>query len=241
LRAALQLLYCEGWRGLVTYSLDGTLRHVPRIAKEVGFVHVIAGLFWFDDAQLSRERAAALEEVEFIDGFVLGNEGLAFGRYTRQRLETEIATLQADTRRPVSTTEPAQSYLDDPTLLQLGDWVFPNIHPWFGGIRSVPEAVQFVESQVAQLEALAPGRSRVVKESWWPTSGGSAASEQNQAEFFLQLSQTTVKFVYGEAFDQYWKTQEGAQGAHWGFHSDTGASKQVIMDVGEQYRSSYPE
>src|SRR3954452_8857125 len=56
LRASLQQLHDEGWRGLVTYSLDGTLRAVPQLAKEVGFTRVVAGLFWFDDAQLAREK-----------------------------------------------------------------------------------------------------------------------------------------------------------------------------------------
>jgi hypothetical protein len=55
----LQRLFNEGWRGLVTYSMDGTLREVPRIAKEVGFTKVIAGLFWFNNAQLAPARLRA--------------------------------------------------------------------------------------------------------------------------------------------------------------------------------------
>jgi hypothetical protein len=35
IQIALQQLYNEGWRGLVTYSLDGTLEDVPRIAKQI--------------------------------------------------------------------------------------------------------------------------------------------------------------------------------------------------------------
>src|SRR5712692_7187263 len=45
LNNALTKLFQEGWRGLVTYSLDGPLAQVPRIAKEVGFTKVIAGIF----------------------------------------------------------------------------------------------------------------------------------------------------------------------------------------------------
>src|SRR5262249_33594930 len=70
LQTALQQLVSEGWRGLVTYSLDGTLADVPRIAKQVGFTMVIAGLFWSDSAQLFREKLAARAQVNFIDGFV---------------------------------------------------------------------------------------------------------------------------------------------------------------------------
>ena len=241
LRSSLQLLYNEGWRGLVTYSLDGTLREAPRIAKEVGFDAVIAGLFWFDEAQLARERSAALAELAYIDGFVVGNEGLATGRYSRERLDDEVLRLQAETDRPVSTSEPAQVYIDDPTLLAVGDWAFPNIHPWFANIRTIPEAVEFVESQYRQLQELSSDRTVITKEAWWPTSGGVGASVENQVEFFRQLADTPVRFVWGEAFDQFWKEEEGEQGTHWGLHNDVGDPKQIIFDLSMSYLSAYQE
>lgn len=149
IRAALRQLRQEGWRGLVTYSLDGSLAAVPRLARQVGFTSVIAGLFWFDDARLARERQAAVAEAAFIDGFVVGNEGLLFGRYGRPRLEAEMNALRAVTGKPVTTTETGGQCLRDPSLLALGDWVFPNVHPWFASIRSVPEAVQFTVNEVS--------------------------------------------------------------------------------------------
>src|SRR5439155_3634782 len=57
LTGVLQQLFQEGWRGLVTFSLDGILGDVPRIAKQAGFAKLIAGLFWFDNVQLERELA----------------------------------------------------------------------------------------------------------------------------------------------------------------------------------------
>jgi exo-beta-1,3-glucanase (GH17 family) len=201
------VLYSEGWRGIVTYSMDGTLRQVPRIAKKMGFTQVIAGLFWFDDDQLGRERAAALEEVRRIDGFVLGNEGLEFDRYSRQKLESELTALRADTGHPVTTTETMNQYRNDPSLLMLGDWVFPNIHPWFANIRSIPEAVEFVVHEYEALQTAVPGRTIVVKEAWWPTESEPAATEANQVAFFEQLAETCVMFIWGEAFDQFWKVE----------------------------------
>lgn len=240
LRTALSLLHSEGWRGLVTYTLDGSLREVPRIAKEVGFTKVVAGLFWFDDAQLARERAAALEELGYSDAFVLGNEGLQEGRYTRAELEAELASLKAGTGRPVTTTEPAGQYQANPSLLGVGDWVFPNVHPWFAGIRETPPAVAFVQSQYQALQNLAPaGRAIVLKEAWWPTGGGDpAATDPNQVAFFRDLAGTSVPFIWGEAFNQFWKTAEGPQGPFWGFHTDTGAPKQIIAELRATYTGS---
>ncbi len=163
LRESLQQLVREGWRGLVTYSLDSLqgLEKIPRIAKEVGFTSVVCGLFWYDTVQLRREWAAALRETTHIDGYVLGNE------------------------------------------------------------------------------ARAPGRTIVVKECWWPTAGDAGASETNQTAFFRQLSTTTVRFVWGEAYDQYWKTAEGPFGPHWGLHTDAATPKALIEALKARYTGPY--
>lgn len=241
LRAAIARLHEEGWRGLVTYSLDGTLRAVPRIAKDVGFRAVVAGLFWYDDAQLARERAAALAELSSIDGYVLGNEGLQQGRYTRQRLAAELARLKCETGRPVATSETFAQYQGDPTLLTLGDWVFPNLQPWFDpALRTPAEAVAAVQGQYRALQAAAPpGRVVVVKEAWWPTAGDPAATEANQTEFFRLLGATHVRFIFGEAYDQFWKREPLGQGPHWGLHTDTGAPKQIIHALQSLYTGPY--
>lgn len=241
LRASLAPLYAEGWRGLVTFSLDGSLSQVPRIAKEVGFTMVIAGLFWFDDAQLARERTAALEQLSWIDGFVLGNEGLQFRRYTRASLQAQMAGLRAATGLAVTTCETLSQYLLDPSLLTLGDWVCLNTHPWLANIRTIPEAVEYVQRWYRAFQTAAPGRAVVVNETWWPTGGGDfTASEASQVEFFRRLAGTEVRFVWGEAFDQYWKMAEGPQGPFWGYHTDNAIPKRIIRDLQTAYTSAYP-
>lgn len=241
LRDTLEQLYAEGWRGLVTYSMDGVLANVPRLAKETGFTFVIAGLFWFDDQQLARERDAAIQQAAWIDAFVLGNEGLQFQRYNRTALEQEIVALKTATGSPVATTEPIGQYLADSTLLEVGDWVFPTIHPWYANIRTIPDAVSYVKSNVQTLHAQT-SKVVVVKEAWWPTGGGDpAASENNQNEFFRQLSLTGVRFIWGEAYDQYWKVESPPldPGPHWGFHTDYGMEKSIINALKNIYSEKY--
>jgi exo-beta-1,3-glucanase (GH17 family) len=243
LRVALRQLYEEGWRGLVTYSLDPTqeLDSVPRIAKEVGFAKVVAGLFWFDDAQLARERPVALSQAQWIDAYVVGSEGLEMQRYSCTGLKNEVARLRQETGRPVATSEPDGQYLSGncPDLVSVGEWVFPNIHPWFANIRSIPEAVQNVEDRYRALVNAAPGRTVVTHEAWWPTAGGTEATEENQSGFFGRLSATSVVFIWGEAYDQIWKTQEGPQGPHWGLHADGRIPKQLVDEQRPVYRGPY--
>ena len=247
LRADLVRLYSEGWRGLVTYSMDGTLREVPRIAKEVGFTKVIAGVFWYDTAQLAREKAATLEEIGFIDGLVVGNEGLFANRYSRSALEMELAGMKAATGLPVTTTETEFQYRQDPSLLQLGDWVFATDQTWFPplSIRTPAPAADTAALRFQQLTELAPARVVIIKESWYPTDGNlygePGASTANQVEFYRRLASTPTKFIWGEGFDQFWKAAEGPQGVHWGFHTDTGLPKPIVVALKPVFRAPYGE
>ena len=78
----------------------------------------------------------------------------------------------------------------------------------------------------------------VLRESWWPTAGGAGASLRNQTQYFRGLSLSPVAFVYGEAYDQFWKTAEGPQGPHWGFHTAAGVAKPVVGKLKALYQGS---
>ena len=241
LEGSLDRLAEEGWRGLVTYSLDPSqgLDQTARIARQAGFTSVIAGLFVHDEPQFIRERAAALVQVQYVDGFVLGNEVLqrGVGGFAAQRLATEIADLRSATGRPVATSETYNRYLADPTLASLGDWLFPNLQFWFDpAIRTPAQAAQVVETQYLALQAMASGRAVVVKEAWWPTAGDPAATEENQVEFFRALAASPVRFVWGEAYDQFWKQEPLGQGPNWGLHRSDGGPKPVVPALRSTYR-----
>ena len=235
LRRALRQLAREGWRGLVTYSLDGALAEVPRLAREAGFDAVIAGLFWFDKAQLAREQRAALAQRRWIDAYIVGSEGLTNGRYTLASLRREIARLHAITGRPVATTEPVIAYQRIPALASVGDWAFPNIHPWFANHHTPEGAARWVRREYCSLRAHAPGRVWVIHESWWPTRGADpAANPVNQVRFFRALLRTPLPMVLGEAYDQPWK-QEGDVGPSWGWHYADMTPKPVISALRSMY------
>lgn len=251
IRADLELLYDQGWRSLYTYSLDGTIQHAARIAKEVGFDQVLAGVFYFDEAQLAREKLAAQAQQQHIDGFIVGNEGLIFGRYNKAQLIDAVQYFE-QFGKPITTTEVSGSYFADPSLLDLGDFTYVNIQPWFNaGLNPFDPAgmAAAVAGELRALQQRRPNNTIIIKESWWPTEGHPAATEANQVAFYQALANQTdlsgdpLLFSWGESFDQTWKSEPGpfaTLGPDWGLNEENGAPKQIIDDLVTLYAAPYP-
>jgi hypothetical protein len=76
-----------------------------------------------------------------------------------------------------------------------------------------------------------PEKVVIFKEVGLPTAGNPRVSEYQQATYYAHLRDSQVRFVYFEAFDQPWKTEDGA-GTSWGlFNSDRSVkvASQYIM------------
>ena len=212
----LRTLYEVGFRGIVTYEAGGVFAEIPRLAREAGFEGVLMGLWTPGD---EAEAQAAVNAAPYVDGYVVGNEGLSFDRYEFPVLEKAINDLRQKTGKPVTTTEVLSLYNDE-NLLRLGDWLFPNAHPYWQSITDPIAAVNWTVSIYDSLLQKAPPGGIVLKEVGLPTAGDQKASEYQQAEYYARLRDKHVRFMYFEAFDQPWKTEDGV-GAHWGlFNSD---------------------
>ena len=239
----LQMLFDAGARGLVTYEMMNGIEKAPRIAKEIGFRWVIAGVYWWTngvangqtESTLSEEKANLDSNVEWIDGIVIGNEGLVESsewnqpRYAFADLERELGAMKAKyPARPVTTAEGRIVYEGHPNLVSDGsltDFIFPNLHPWWGGFRDPVEGVNDVILTLASEPFASRGnRLLVLHESWWP-SETDGQTEDAQAAFFQGLLDAGIPFCWGETIDQPWKGgPEGAVGAHWGlWHYDSAA------------------
>lgn len=251
IRADLQQLYDAGWRNLYNYTLDGNQRHIPRIAKEVGFDTVLAGVFYFNEAQLAREKTAAQAEDSHIDGYLVGNEGLIFGRYSGEQLLDAITFFEGFDK-PVTTTEVGGVYLQVPELADAGDFVSVNIQPWFnGGLDPTDPAgmARAVRDEYVAIKALRPDRLVVIKEAWWPTDGPTGASEANQVAFYNALANEVdadgdpVLFQWGESYDQPWKSEAspfGTLGPDWGFYTQSGVAKSIVGALDDIYTGATP-
>jgi exo-beta-1,3-glucanase (GH17 family) len=218
-RADLALLRQAGFDGLVTYSLAGPLgRDLPGLAQAEGFDGLLLGIW---DPLSSEEMAAAEAAANnpIVLGYSVGNEGLGV-RYTQEQLSSAIEAVRQATGKPVTTTEEIDDYLDE-TLLALGDWVFPNAHPFFHNQLDPEGAVRWTEAAYDDLQRRAQ-RFILFKEVGLPTAGDEQGvlSEASQEAYYQELAQSDVAFVYFEAYDQPWKTTLPVE-PHWGiFQAD---------------------
>ena len=213
------ILRKAGFTGLVTYSSSGVLgRELPVLAEALGFQGLILGI-WDPSSQEEIAAASAAAKLPIVLGFCVGNEGL-HKRYEMPVLSVAIHNLREATGKPATTTEEIDDYADE-DLLRLGDWVFPNVHPYFHNQLDPDAAVRWTQTAYDDFKRRTD-RFVMFKEVGLPTAGDPEGklSEASQERYYLELAKTDVQFVYFEAFDQPWKTHLPIE-PHWGiFRSD---------------------
>jgi len=201
----LQVLRQAGFTGLVTYGALGIMgREFAEIAEAAGFEGLLMGVW---DPNNTEELAAtqAASDIAIVLGFCIGNEGL-HRRYQLPELMDAMQHLRDVTGKPVTTTEELHDYADADFRL-VGDWLFPNVHPYFSNVLNPERAVLWTQGAFKHLTKK-NDKFVLFKEVGLPTAGDAdeKLSEANQKTYYVQLAETDVRFVYFEAFDQPWKT-----------------------------------
>jgi exo-beta-1,3-glucanase (GH17 family) len=212
----LVLLRKAHFTGLVTYSSAGNLgRELPRIAKVQGFQAIIIGV-WDPNSKAEVNAAIAAAADPIVLGICVGNEGLDKKRYDFATLRNVVLQIRTATRKPVTTTEITEQY-SNKELTELGDWVFPNAHPYFHKKLDPDEAANWTATAYRTMRKQTT-RPLMLKEVGLPTAGdaGELLSESAQDRYYSKLKgMTDIRFVYFEAFDQYWKKHLPVE-PHWG-------------------------
>lgn len=229
----LQVLSDAGFTGLITYSAYGNLAN---LATQAGFEGVIIGISNpnnFDEIQ----EAINAKDVPILWGYSIGNEGLTYPQgtgYTFAELEQAMNLVSSETGKYVTTTEPWGAYQQMPQLFEIGDWVFPNVHPFHEGILTPNEAVAWSLEEYEWFVSRANGRPVLFKETGLPTDSVDNAvpglSEDRQADFYKILALSGVRFSYFEAFDQPWKDW-GASEPYWGLFTSERSPKPAASIV----------
>lgn len=224
----LKTLHQAGFGGIVTYGCDGLKGEIPKLAHDAGIEFVILGLF---DPANENEWKHAKALAHDVDGYCVGNEGIGKEkRYTLDMLRARMDELRKWSGRPVTTSEQIEDYSSIPELLTLGDWLFPNVHPFWNGKTTEPDASKWTKERVDELRARAQGRPILCKEVGMPTrsldEGVKLPDEQVQAEYFQALRVHEVPFVYFEAFDQVWKRHHPAE-PYWGIFTADRKPKKI--------------
>ena len=156
----------KGFSGIVTYGATDVLGSaIPVIASELGFKNLIVGI-WnpLNDSEIKQAEQAAKKFPDLIKGFVVGNEGLEENRYSYEQLNEKMESLKKKTHKPVTTSEDSKFYDRNSQLLNLGDWLFPNTHPYWAGHIAPRDAVQWTKTKYEQLSR--SGKRVSLEESW---------------------------------------------------------------------------
>lgn len=211
-----------------TYSVENTLGAIPRLAAPLG-LDVMVGVWISDDRERNWREIARLKQIlsdypQNITGIVIGNEVLLRQELTLEELVNYVDTIrQIVNPIPVTVAETWDIWLKNPELAKHVDYVTAHVLPYWEGIPS-SHAHEYVFQRYDDLQKTFQGLPVVLGEVGWPSEGrqrgGATPSLHNQAIFLRQFlnqaeSNDTQYFVL-EAFDQVWKTNEGAVGRYWG-------------------------
>lgn len=104
--------------------------------------------------------------------------------------------------------------------------VYLTVYPWYGGAapNNIQSQMDWSWSNGLQ-QVAARGKTIVIAEIGWPSAGGRLTTPENEKTNFdttkaFLLGETSPHFAldayWFEMFDEWWKTDEGPQGPHWG-------------------------
>ncbi|MFC0710958.1 glycosyltransferase [Azorhizophilus paspali] len=229
IRADLELL-SQQTDSIRTYSVDGSLADVPRLAEELG-LRVTLGIWISQDMERNeREIAKAIELAKSsrsVVRVVVGNEALFRNEITAGALISYIDRVRAAVKVPVTTSEQWHIWQKYPELGRHVDLIAAHILPYWEFVP-MKDSVQFTLDRARDLKKLFPRKPLLLSEVGWPSNGrsrgGAEATQIDQAIYLRTLVNTLNAQGYNyfviEAFDQPWKIDdEGSVGAYWGVYN----------------------
>lgn len=249
--AELTWIKSAGFEGIITFTSRDTFSIIPELAKKNG-LFVIMGIWNPKD---SYEVARAIAKREFTDAYSVGHNGLnnpISGNsvsYSYNDLVNAMQYVRYRTQKPVSTTELLKNYYDKPSLLMIGDWVFPDAHMFVteDSVNSVftAEAITQTIKMAKQISAQKErgGKPVLLKMVTYPIAGVSGVSPAEQTKFFVSLLNnkrdslsdmpSDVCISVHSAFDTTWKKDYPFYkwDSHTGLLDNTGIPRPAVKEI----------
>lgn len=238
LTVELKRLRDSGFRGLVTNTMAFGLERAPQIAKDCGFEHVVAKLWWQNDDLLTTEKENLDAAAGAVDAVCVGNEIIQKGIADHDRLVRELDEARERFGIPITTGfQPPdwQSYPDLAT--SIGDFSFLNVHPWWVLHRNDPLTAANWVAEAYELVTATPGmpagRVVTVQETSFPSGADPAeatpgATPENQKRFYEALLATDVPFVWFHAVDSPMHRRPSPPGGFGGLWDENWDPKPVV-------------
>ncbi|PNG39461.1 beta-(1-3)-glucosyl transferase [Pseudomonas protegens] len=210
-----------------TYSVDGSLQDIPKLAEEFG-LRVTLGIWISPD--LERNEREIMRAIELANSsrsvvrVVVGNEAIFRKEITADQLSVLLDRVRAAVKVPVTTSEQWHVWEEHPELAKHVDLIAAHILPYWEFIP-MDKAGQFVLDRARDLKKMFPKKPLLLSEVGWPSNGrmrgGADASPADQAIYLRtlvnKLNRQGYNYFVIEAFDQPWKaSDEGSVGAYWG-------------------------
>ena len=214
-----------------TYSVDGTLSDIPRLAAKY-HINVALGAWIdkdqkYDAAQVARAIAIAKSNPNVVR-VMIGNEAVLRGDVSAEELIPYLDEARAEIDQPVSTAEPWYSWIQHPELAKHVDFLGVHMLPYWEGVN-VHDAVPYIAARMQDMHHTFAGKPIVIAEVGWPSVGltrhAAVASTADEAlflrRFLAYAGYQHWTYYLMEAFDQPWKgiSAEGDVGAYWGVYN----------------------
>jgi exo-beta-1,3-glucanase (GH17 family)/cellulose synthase/poly-beta-1,6-N-acetylglucosamine synthase-like glycosyltransferase len=225
IRADLKLL-SPYTRAIRTYSSTGGVEMVPGIAAEFGLKVTIGIWIDKDEARNEREIQQALalaKRYSNVNAIVVGNETIFRAEKSVDELIKIIQRVKRQSPVPVTTGEIWSVWIEHPELASSVDFIAAHILPYWEGV-STGRVVDTTIAAYDRLRRAHPGKRIVIAEFGWPSAGynmhsavpGRIAQALVIRDFVARANAYGIDYNLIEAFDQPWKTNEGAVGPYWG-------------------------
>jgi exo-beta-1,3-glucanase (GH17 family) len=224
-----------------TFSATHGLEVCGRIAHQFGLKTYINAWIGTDSVANNKEMDSliAMAKRGEVDTAIIGSEALLRGDVTEDKLIELINYFRtAVPNVPVTTADVYGQLETRPNVIAACDFVFANFYPYWEGVK-VDYAVASLYDSYQNLVKVSGGKEVIVSEAGWPSAGDTNALSvptlENANFYFLNFISwaraMNVKIFYFEAFDESWKTSEGAVGPNWGIFDKNGAMKTGMQKV----------
>ncbi len=226
IRADLELVSSQT-DSIRTYTVEGSIGEVPRLAEETG-LRVSLGIWINGDLQANEEQIRKGIEIansqRSVVRVIVGNESLYREEVTPEQLIGYLDRVRAAVKVPVTTAEQWHIWDEYPELAKHVDLIAAHVLPYWEFMPR-DQAIDFVLDRAQYLKKKFKKKPLLLGEVGWPsngrTRGGAEANQADQAIYLRtlvnKLNAKGYSYFVIEAFDQPWKyISEGSVGAYWG-------------------------
>jgi exo-beta-1,3-glucanase (GH17 family) len=235
IRARLQIM-APNARWVRSFSCTDGNELIPQVAHEFG-LKTLVGAWLGTDAEINEreiEGVIAVARAGHADIVAVGNEVLLREDMSEDELLSFIERVkQALPGVKVGYVDAYYLFEKHPRVTAACDVLLTNCYPFWEGCPR-EHALDYMQTMVRRVQAVAGGRPVIISETGWPDRGsafrGSVPSRVGAMRYFVDTvtwaHQAEVDMFYFAAFDEAWKVgAEGDVGAYWGLWDKEGQPK----------------